>query len=108
MTVFINIALMLFYVSVSAYGLFLIKSSKEIFSSTFLAGVAMYGFGFLLWLWILMRLPLSVAFPIAAGSLIVATVLVGFFLLGEPVAPLHAVGIIAILSGIFLIFLFAE
>ena len=108
MTAVVNTGLLLVYVSLSAYGLYLLKAAPRILSETFFIGFLLYGTGFLLWLWILMRLPLSVAFPTAAGSLILATLLVGHFLLGEPITPLHAIGALAILAGIIVIFVFAK
>ncbi len=66
----------------------------------FLIGCFFYGTGFLMWLLILRVLPLSIAFPVAAGSLIVATQLFGVLVLKEPIAPWHIAGIAFILVGV--------
>ncbi len=52
---------------------------------------------------ILRLMPLSLAFPIAAGSLVLGTMLTGAFLLNETVSPIHIVGAVLILAGITLI-----
>jgi multidrug transporter EmrE-like cation transporter len=92
------------YVLASAAGLVLIKQAGEIRSWRFAAGFLLYGAGFLVWLWILRRLPLSVAFPTAAGALIAATVLGGYLFLGERLLIAQAIGIALILVGIVLVF----
>ena len=98
-----NAFAMLLYVAVSAYGLYKIKAAANLVSLEFAVGFIAYGLGFLLWLYILLRMPLSVAFPIAAGALIVATQLLGYLLLGERITVLHGLGVTAIVVGIALI-----
>lgn len=98
-----NIALFGLYVVISSFGLYKLKSASGILSPEFAIGFASYGFGFLVWYYILTRLPLSIAFPIAAGSLIVATQIVGHEFLGEKIGFVHAGGIGLILVGIALI-----
>lgn len=92
------------YVLASAAGLVLIKRADELWSWRFAAGFVLYGAGFLVWLWLLRRLPLSVAFPTAAGALIAATVLGGYLFLGERLVIAQAIGIAFILVGIVLVF----
>ncbi len=100
----INIGLFTLYVLVSSFGLFKLKSASGFLSPDFLLGFAFYGFGFLIWYSVLTRLPLSVVFPIAAGSLVIATQVVGYLFLGETIRLVHASGIALILGGIVLIF----
>jgi multidrug transporter EmrE-like cation transporter len=52
---------------------------------------------------ILRHLPLSFAFPVAAGALVVGTMLTGFVFLGESIPYLHLIGAGVIISGIFII-----
>lgn len=92
------------YVLASAAGLVLIKLADAIVSWRFAAGFVLYGAGFLVWLWLLRRLPLSVAFPIAAGALIATTVLGGYLFLGESLVVVQVIGIALILAGIVLVF----
>ena len=100
----VNIGLFTLYVLVSSFGLFKLKSAGGFLSPDFLLGFAFYGAGFLIWYSVLTRLPLSVVFPIAAGSLVIATQIVGHLFLGETIRLVHAGGIAMILAGIVLIF----
>ena len=99
----LNGLLLLFYVSVSAFGLYHMKAASQFGSGQFILGFGAYVVGFGIWLFILTRAPLSSAFPIAAGSLIVATQFTGYFFLSERITPMHAIGIAAILAGILLV-----
>ncbi len=100
----VNIGLFTLYVLVSSFGLFKLKSASGLLSADFIVGFAFYGAGFLIWYSVLTRLPLSVVFPIAAGSLVVATQIVGYVFLGEAIRVVHTGGIALILAGIVLIF----
>ncbi len=100
----VNIGLFTLYVAVSSFGLYKLKSASGLLSSDFLLGFTCYGIGFLIWYSVLTRLPLSVVFPIAAGSLVVATQIVGYMFLDEAIHIVHASGIALILTGIVLIF----
>ncbi len=72
-------------------------------SVTFAAGFGLYAAGAIMWMVILRLMPLSFAFPIAAGSLVIGTLLTGFFFLGESVTFGHVAGSIFIVIGIILI-----
>jgi multidrug transporter EmrE-like cation transporter len=63
-----------------------------------------YGAGFALWLVILKLYPLSLAFPIAAGSLIVASQFIGIYLLNESLRLTNILGIFLIIAGMFLVY----
>ena len=99
-----NIGLFVLYVVVSSFGLFKLKSASGTFGFDFFIGLTGYGFGFVIWYVVLTRLPLSVAFPAAAGSLVVASQIVGFLLLGESMKIMHVGEIFLILIGIVLVF----
>jgi multidrug transporter EmrE-like cation transporter len=101
----VNIGLFTLYVLVSSFGLFKLKSASGLMSLDFWLGFAFYGAGFLIWYYVLTRLPLSVAFPIAAGGLVIATQVVGYLFLGETIHVVHAGGIALVVVGIVLIFL---
>lgn len=103
-TMIANIGLFILYVCASAYGLFRLKTANGVVGPDFILGFAAYGAGFLIWYYVLTRMPLSTAFPIAAGSLIVATQIVGYRFLSEPLALSHLAGIALILAGIGVIF----
>ena len=98
-----NAALLAAYVAMSCYGLYLIKAAPGWKTLVFAFGFALYAAGAVLWLVILRLMPLSLAFPIAAGSLVIGTLLTGVLFLDETVTTLHAVGAMLILVGITLI-----
>jgi multidrug transporter EmrE-like cation transporter len=88
------------YAMISAFGLYKLKATSDWVSIDFFVGLLFYGFGFLMWIYILRIFPLSIAFPIAAGSLVVATQLISYLLLKEPFSQLNILGIILIVIGI--------
>jgi multidrug transporter EmrE-like cation transporter len=81
-------------------GLYLVKVASGYFTPAFIGGLLLYALGAGLWIFILRHLPLSVAFPLAAGLLMIATTLTGKFFLGEPVSALMIFGMLLILAGI--------
>jgi multidrug transporter EmrE-like cation transporter len=96
------------YAAISAYGLYLIKDAPTLLSLRALVGGIFYGGGFLIWIVILRVFPLTMAFPIAAGSLIVATQLIARFYLAETIVTSQTIGIGLIVVGIFLVSLRAQ
>ena len=96
--------LFVLYVVVSVAGLTLLKSESNIVSVRFAMGFLLYGVGFGLWYILLKMMPLSTAFPVAAGGLIVGTQLAGNLLLREELGFLHLVGVGIIFLGVILVF----
>ena len=90
------------YAVISGYGLYKIKLIEHIYpiSTNLILGVVFYGLGFLLWLMMLKHYPLSVAYPIATGSLLIATQLIGAFMLSENFSAMKLIGTGLILVGI--------
>jgi drug/metabolite transporter (DMT)-like permease len=67
-----------------------------------LLGLALYGLGALLWLLVLSRLELGVAYPfVALGFLL--TMLLGILVLGEQVSSLRVTGTLLIIAGVALV-----
>ncbi|WP_319587618.1 hypothetical protein [uncultured Desulfobulbus sp.] len=91
------------YVPVSCFGLYLLKTALSLTSPCFITGAALYGFGAVIWLLILKVYPLSIAFPIASGALMIGTTLIGFFILNESISWQHLLGIGLIILGIGLL-----
>lgn len=91
------------YTTVSCSGLYLMKASESLISVRFVIGGTLYAAGAAMWIVILRIFPLSMAFPVAAGSLIVTTTLTGYFLLSERISLSQLVGIGLVLVGIVLI-----
>lgn len=113
--------LVITYVICSAAGLILIKGSfvhhkLESLSlwkmegllhlasnGSFIVGCILYILGFFIWLYILNKWDLSVAFPIASGALYGGLLFGSVFLLHESIGVVRLVGIFLILTGIFLV-----
>jgi multidrug transporter EmrE-like cation transporter len=100
----LDIGLVTLYVAISSLGLVALKTAGGPMTLLFAAGLALYAIGFAVWYGMLTRLPLSVAFPIAAGSLIVATQIVGWLFLDESLPLIHLGGIALMLAGIAIVF----
>ena len=66
------------------------------------SGLAAYGFGMLLWLYVLSKVPVSFAYPFVALG-IVMTAFSGMLLLGEHLRPLSVIGIAVIVAGIVMV-----
>lgn len=101
-----SISLLIIYVLISSIGLYYIKISENVvLSLAFLVGFLFYGTGFVIWLLILKNVPLSIAFPVASSSLILATQVIGIYRLGEPLTKYKIFGSLFIIVGITLFFL---
>ena len=70
-------AILSFYVFISLLGPFQLKAAELGFNFQYLTGMSLYIVSSLLWLVILRWFPLLIAFPLAAGSIIVGTQLAG-------------------------------
>ena len=91
------------YITTSCVGLYFIKAASGWKTLVFFTGVALYVVGAVMWMGILRIMPLSFAFPIAAGSLVIGTMLTGTILLKETVTNWQAGGALMIIMGIALI-----
>ena len=67
-----------------------------------LGGLTMYGLGAILWLLVLARLDVSMAYPFM-GLGFILTMLLGFFLLGETISIMRVVGTLLVVAGVTLI-----
>lgn len=91
---------MIVYVLLSLAGLYNMKRAVDIVDIHFALGLALYVGGFLVWLVILRLYPLSLAFPLAAGALVVGTQVVGWLFLDEGLAIHRQIGVALILGGL--------
>jgi multidrug transporter EmrE-like cation transporter len=66
-------------------------------------GALSYATSFVLWLVVLARVPLSVAYPIAVGTTIAFSTLFAWLLLREPVSLRMLVGLVLIVAGVTLV-----
>ena len=69
-----------------------------------IAGIFLFGLGFLFYLFILTKFQLNIAYPIMVSAGIVLIALASWFLFKEPLSLPQVLGIIFILFGIFLLF----
>ena len=65
-------------------------------------GLAIYGLSVALWLWVLAKVDLSVAYPFVGVSFLV-TMLFGVFILSENVTATRIIGTILIFTGCVLV-----
>jgi len=82
----------------------LVKFLTTSFLSPFIfSGLALYGFSAVLWVILLSKLDLSVAYPsLSIGYVLV--LLISALFLGEQVSAIRFVGILLIMAGIFFLF----
>ena len=71
---------------------------KLFFSLPVMGGVTIYGLSVLVWLWVLSRVPLSIAYPFVGLSFIF-TLIFGYFILGENVNAWRIFGTLLIACG---------
>jgi multidrug transporter EmrE-like cation transporter len=95
--------LFLVYTTISCSGLYLLKAAATVLSVKFFIGGLLYCAGAAMWLVILRLYPLSAAFPIAAGMLILGTTASGYLMLSERISLVQVVGIVFVTTGIVLI-----
>ncbi len=98
-----RVVLLFVYISLSTFGLYHLKQAA-LGSLAFVIGFIAYGVGFLLWMVILRTLPLSIAFPSAAGGLIVATQLTGRFVLDETLSTTQNAGVLLVFVAVVLLY----
>ena len=97
-------ALLAGYVAISVAGMVLIKGADTIWSAKGLTGFALYLAGFLVWIGVILRvMPLSQAFPMAAGALMLGTQLTGWLVLKERVGLPQVTGALLIIAGVILV-----
>lgn len=104
MALWVKLAIIIGYAALSAGGLAAMKAGKSP-SPQYLAGFAAYGAAFAVWLFVILpSMPLSVAFPVSAGAIVLATLALGALVLGETLTPVKVVGALLIIAGIAAIF----
>jgi drug/metabolite transporter (DMT)-like permease len=107
---------LIFYVVASTCGVVIIKKFFDTFHSEtisdflpsllnvqLIAGVALYIAGFLTWLYVLSRMDLNIAYPVAITLSFIAVILASALVLKEPLTVNIGIGIVLCLSGVFII-----
>ena len=76
----------------------------RIFQNIYLmGGVFLFGFSFLLWLFVLSRIQLNIAYPIALSGEVALATIGAYFLFKEYLSLFQILGIVLIIVGIFLL-----
>jgi len=96
------------YTGLSVMGLYKLKLAASFLSWSFVLGFAMYGVGFLIWLYMLKKFPLSLIFPLCASCILIGTQLVGWFLIHEAITPKKIFAVLCALMATVLIYLEME
>lgn len=115
MRILLNIILFLGYALCSGSGLIILKTAmnnkalnslnliQTFLQVRFIIGFFLYACGFLLWMFILSKFKLNVAFPIATSLFFIVSGLGSYFILKESFSIQHILGIILCFCGILLI-----
>ena len=110
-----NILLFLFYALCSGSGLIILKTAmnnktlnslnliQTFLQVRFIIGFFLYACGFFLWMLILSKFKLNIAFPIATSLFFIVSGLGSYFILKESFTIMHIIGIFLCLAGILLI-----
>ena len=83
-----------------AQGLLKVGSSRGLLSAAMVGGVGAYGLSMLLYVVVLSKAKLTLAYPVIIGATVVATCLVSVRFLDERVEPLQWAGIGLVVAGI--------
>ena len=108
----LNAASLLFFVLLLAVGQFLFKLSavalagQDLRSSfatlltlpSFYAALALYGGSTLLWVWILTRVPLSLAYPCVAVAMALVPI-IGWYFFAERLSVGYWIGMLLVIGG---------
>lgn len=99
------ITLILITVTLNTIAQLLLKSgaTKSFLNLYFLGGVFAYSLSTVIYILVLKKIDLSVAYPLIIGSTVIATTVAGSFILGERVTSVNWIGIGLMISGIFAI-----
>ena len=76
--------------------------SKIAFVPSFYAACLLYAAATVLWVWILTRLPLSIAYPFVGLSFVMVA-LVGWYFLGETPSVRGWIGVLMVAAGVALV-----
>jgi multidrug transporter EmrE-like cation transporter len=112
----INIATLLLFVAILAAGQMLFKHSADVSQAastadrfarllqtpSFYIALTLYGSSTFLWVWILSRVPLSLAYPFT-GVTIVLIPLLSNWVFGEVITPAYWIGAVLIFVGVVII-----
>lgn len=100
----VRAGLLLAYTLISVAGMTLVKAAPALATPKWIIGVALYVIGFLIWIGMILRImPLSQAFPVAAGALMLGTQVAGWLVLKERLTMPHLAGAALIVVGVAIV-----
>lgn len=73
-------------------------------SPLMIAGLLLYGLGFLAWIFLLSKASISLVYPVILSANIILVLLLSHFFFNETLGLIQIVGIALILLGIFMVF----
>lgn len=80
----------------------LLQILKVLFSPYIFTGLILYGIATVLWLFILSKVQLSVAYPLQSIAYLI-TIVAAYFLFGEPITFWKVMGVLFIMLGVSMI-----
>ena len=83
----------------TGFELSLVWAGRQLTSPAFLAGMGCYAVSIFIWLYVLSRLQVSLAYPFQAAGYVIGAVVAWRFL-DEPISPLNGLGIALVLLGL--------
>ena len=99
--IFVGLVLVTVGLNTLAQVLFKSGAGNSLLNLYLLGGVTAYGLSTIVYISILGKLNLSVAYPVVIGLTVVATTIMGSVVLGEKVSSVNWVGIGLMISGLF-------
>lgn len=75
---------------------------KILFSPYIFSGLVMYGFATIIWLFILSKVQLSIAYPLQSFAYFF-TIIGAYFIFGEPITMWKIIGVLLIMLGVSII-----
>ena len=99
-----TVFLLLIYVSINTLATYLMKISPSVRSRIFIGGIFFQGVGFLILLWLIKFLPISMFIPTATGLLIVSNSFLGHLLLKEHISRYNILGYVFVIVGVCLVY----
>ena len=76
---------------------------QSFLSIKFITGLLLYAFSFLMFMFILSKFKLNLAYPVATAIFFVYISLASYFILKEPISVQHIIGIVFCVLGVALI-----
>jgi len=87
----------------AAGGSNLYKLLQLLLMPSFIVALFLYATAFLIWMWLLSKNFLSVIYPIGLSLNVVVALIAARYFLNETITPLHMIGVMIIIVGIFII-----